>query len=220
SPSPPTTADFRSRIAGDRALFRDFAALCAFGGRLAGTTSERLALDDVAVRGSEATGVQCQALPVAYSGWRGLRAELTLPDGTPADCHPLVRSVGTTQGGLSAEVIDLGRGTPEEFEAHRCDIAGRIVLVRHELMFVAGTIHRRRKYDVARAAGADGFLIAGPIPNGLVAGSSGRGEGDPGIPAVGIAPETAARLARTATGWPRVTLRLETVEEAAETRTL
>ncbi len=65
----------------------------------------------------------------------------------------------------------------------RADIEGRIVLVRHELMFVAGTMHRRRKYDMARAAGAVGFLIAGPLPGGAVAGSSGRAEGGTGIPA-------------------------------------
>ena len=215
-----TPSDFRSRIAGDLELFGDFDALCAFGGRLAGTTSEKQAMDYVAARGSEATGVRCRSLPVPYTGWRSLRAELTLQDGTRAACHPLVRSVATPQAGLSAEVVDLGRGTPEEFEAHRADIAGRIVLVRHELMFVAGTVHRRRKYEMARAAGAVGFLIAGPIPNGLVAGSSGRGEGDPGVPAVGISPETAARLARTAAGWPRITMWLDAVEEPAETRTL
>ena len=94
-------------------------------------------------------------------------------------------------------MIDLGRGTPEEFDAHAADIKGRIVLVRHELMFAAGTIHRRRKYDMARAHGAVGFLIAGPLAGHVVAGSSGRQSGE-GIPALGIAPETAARLARRA----------------------
>ena len=215
-----TPSDFRAAIACDSELFRDFEALCRLGGRLAGTTSESLAMDYVASRGSAASGVPCRSLPVPYTGWHCTRAELALADGTLAACHPLVRSVASPQGGLSAEVIDLGRGTPEEFEAHRGDIAGRIVLVRHELMFVAGTVHRRRKYELARELGAVGFLIAGPIPNGLVAGSSGRGEGDAGIPAVGISPETAARLARTAAGWPRVTLQLDAAEEPAETRTL
>ena len=116
-------------------------------------------------------------------------------------------------------MIDLGRGTPEEFQAHARDIKGRIVLVRHELMFAAGTIHRRRKYDMARANGALGFLIAGPLPGELVAGSSGR-EGGEGIPALGIAPETAARLARHADGWPGATMIIETDESPAETETL
>ena len=52
------------------------------------------------------------------------------------------------------------------------------MLVRHELMFAAGTIHRRRKYDMARANGAVGFLIAGPLPGHVVAGSSGRDSGE------------------------------------------
>ena len=212
--------DCLGRIAGDLQLFRDFEALCAFGGRLSGTEGERLALDYVTERGAAASGVQCSSLPVPYIGWRGVKAGLMLADGTLAACHPLVRSVATPDAGLNAEVIDLGRGTPEEFAAHRADLAGRIALVRHELMFVAGTVHRRRKYDMAREAGAVGFLIAGPVPGGLVAGSSGRGEGDAGIPAAGIAPETASRLARTVAGWPRVTMRIETVEGPAETRTL
>ncbi len=116
-------------------------------------------------------------------------------------------------------MIDLGRGTPEEFEAHAADIKGRIVLVRHELMFAAGTIHRRRKYDMARARGAVGFLIAGPLAGHVVAGSSGRQSGA-GIAALGIAPETAARLARRAAGFPTVTMTIETAEGPAETETL
>jgi hypothetical protein len=208
------------RIMTDQELFRDFEAICAFGGRLSGTEGERLALDYVSTRGAAVTGVPCKSLPVPYTGWRAVKAQLVLGDGTRAACHPLVRSVATPAAGLTAEVVDLGRGTPEEFAAHRADLAGRIALVRHELMFVAGTIHRRRKYEMAREAGAVGFLIAGPIPGGLVAGSSGRAESDDGIPAAGIAPETAGRLARTAAGWPRVTLTIETVEQPTETRTL
>lgn len=207
-------------IEDDRDLFGDFEALCDFGGRLSGTESERLALDYVAERGAQATGAACQTLPVPYTGWRCLGAKLILPGGVAAPCHPLVRTVATPLDGLTAEVVDVGRGTPEEFAAHREEIAGRFVLVRHELMFVAGTIHRRRKYDMAREAGAVGFLIAGPVPGGLVAGSSGRGEGAAGIPAVGVSPETAARLARRANGWPSVTLTIETVEQPEKTRTL
>src|SRR5580704_4312331 len=212
--------DLMGRIAADPELTRDFETLCSFGGRLAGTESERLAMDFVGKRGARASGVSCQTLPVNYGGWRALRAELRLTDGSRSACHPLVRSVATPSGGLTAEVVDLGRGTPEEFAAHRAEIAGRFVLVRHELMFAAGTIHRRRKYDMAREADAVGFLIAGPLPGGLVAGSTGREEGGAGIPAAGIAPETAARLARTASGWARVTLLLDTEEKDAETRTL
>jgi hypothetical protein len=212
--------DVFARIAADGTLSEEFAALCDFGGRLAGTQSERAAMDYVAERGSLASGVPCNSLPVSYGGWRAIKAELRLSDGALAACHPLVRSTATEAGGLSAEVIDLGRGTPEEFEAHREEIAGRIVLVRHELMFAAGTIHRRRKYNMALEAGAVGFLIAGPLAGALVTGSSGRNEGDAGIPAMGIAPETAARLARTSAGWAQATMTIETEEYQARTSTL
>jgi Zn-dependent M28 family amino/carboxypeptidase len=74
---------------------------------------------------------------------------------------------------------------------------------------------------MARQAGAVAFLIAGPVPGALVAGSSGRDGADAdGIPAAGIAPETAARLARTHEGWPHVTLTIDTEEQSAQTQTL
>jgi Zn-dependent M28 family amino/carboxypeptidase len=86
-------------------------------------------------------------------------------------------------------------------------------------MFVAGTIHRRRKHMAALEAGAVGFLIAGPLAGRLVAGSSGRQDGA-GIPAAGITPEAAAALRRTARGWPTATLTIETEEQPAATLTL
>ena len=217
--SPALPADILGAIAQDQALWRDFEAICDCGGRLAGTASEQQALNWLRQAGRAATGADVQDIRVDYGGWRPVRAVLTLPDGTQAPCHPLVRTVATPAAALKAEVIDLGRGTPEEFEACKADIAGRIVLVRHELMFAAGTIHRRRKYDMARAAGAVGFLIAGPLPGGVVAGSSGR-EGADGIPALGISPESAARLAPSAEGHAHATMLIETAEAPAHTSTL
>lgn len=212
-------APLRASIVADNAIWSDFLSICDCGGRLAGTESEERALALVEARAEAAMGIKGRYVPVSYGGWRATAASLQLPDGTIAPCHPLVRSVATPPGGLTAEVVDLGRGTPEEFESHAADIRGRIVLVRHELMFAAGTIHRRRKYVAALDAGAVGFLIAGPVAGQLVAGSSGRQEG-PGIPAAGIIPETALALRRTSKGWPTATLSIGTEEQEAETRTL
>jgi aminopeptidase YwaD len=209
-----------TRLLADAGLWRDFNDICDCGGRLAGTDSEKQAFALLRERVRAASPANAgRSIPVSYGGWRARRASLRLADGTEAACHPLVRTIATPPGGLSAEVIDLGRGTPEEFEVHAGDIAGRIVLVRHELMFAAGTIHRRRKYDMARALGAVGFLIAGPLAGHLVAGSSGR-QGGEGIPALGIAPETAARLVRTTSGFATATMIIETEEGPAETETL
>lgn len=208
------------RIADDKGLWRDFNDICDCGGRLAGTASEKKAFALLRERVTALSPANAgRSIPVAYGGWRARRATLRLDDGRLVACHPLVRTIATPREGLTGEVVDLGRGTPEEFEAHAADIEGRIALVRHELMFAAGTIHRRRKYDLARAAGAAGFLIAGPLPGQLVAGSSGR-EGGEGIPALGVAPETAALLGRGADGWPSATMTIETEEGPAETETL
>jgi hypothetical protein len=193
-------------------LWADFAALCDCGGRFAGTDSERRALDWIEARGAAITGVPAEILPVPYEGWRADDCELSVV-GSSAKlrCHPLVRSAPTPSGGIAATVVDLGRGTEADFAGRAKELRDRIVLVRHEYMFADGHIHRRRKYDWARAHGAAGFLIAGPLPGRVVAGSSGRGTGA-GIPAMGIAPDTAARLAgqiarlRIATSeWPATT---------------
>ena len=171
-------------------------------------------------RAEVATGVKGRSIPVPYGGWSAQgRRPCCYPVASQSPCHALVRSIATAAGGLTAEVVDLGRGTPEEFEAHAGDIKGRIALVRHELMFAAGTIHRRRKYLAAREAGAVGFLIAGPLPDTPLPAPRAGKDGD-GIPAAGITPEAAAALRRTARGWPTATLTIETEEAPAETRTL
>ncbi len=213
-------ARIAAELVADPGLWRDFNDICDCGGRLAGTESEKRAFALLRERVRAASPANSgRSIPVPYGGWRAKTASLRLPDGKLAPCHPLVRTVATSRDGLTAQVIDLGRGTPDEFDSHAADIKGRIVLVRHELMFAAGTIHRRRKYDMARARGAVGFLIAGPLAGHVVAGSSGRQSGE-GIPALGIAPETATRLARRATGFPTVTITIETEEGPAETETL
>ena len=211
--------NLRARIAADRQLWTDFNAICDCGGRLAGTAGERKAFAVLEAQAEAATKARGRSITVPYGGWSAKNARLRLPGGPWVACHALVRSVATPAGGLTAEVIDLGRGTPEEFAAHADDVTGRIVLVRHELMFAAGTIHRRRKYMAALQAGAVGFLIAGSVAGQTVAGSSGRQDG-PGIPAAGITPQAAAALRRTARGWPVATLLIETEEGPAQTRTL
>ena len=215
----PQTSNIAAQLIADRELWTDFNAICDCGGRLAGTDSEGRAFAFLEMRAEAATHVSGRSIPVPYGGWSAKNASLRLPGGQWVSCHALLRSMATPRAGLTAEVVDLGRGTPEEFTAHADDLSGRIALVRHELMFSAGTIHRRHKYLAALERGAVGFLIAGPIPGQTVAGSCGRQDGA-GIPAAGITPEAAAALNRTARGWATATLRIATEERPAETRTL
>ena len=196
------------------ALMDDFYAICDFGGRFAGSGSEAAASDWLAARLEQVSGKTPRRVPVEYLGWSRGEAVLDRLDGAGGthDCISLVRSPATPPGGLEADLIDVGRGTEADFDAAGGAIDGNVVLVRHEYMFAAGTVHRRRKYDWAIDRGAAGFLIAGciPGPGHPVTGSSGATP-ERGIPAAGISAATAEAL--TMDGPARVRLRIA-VEEA------
>ncbi len=213
--SPAALQRVLGRVAADRALHEDFQALCATGGRFAGTESEAAALDLLEER-LHTTGARPVRERLDYAGWRRIGARVEVPNGTALDAVALVRSPATPPEGLTAPLLDLGRGSPEDFAARAAGIPGAIVLVRHEYMFASGTIHRRRKYARALELGAAGFLIACPWPGNLpVTGSSGARPGH-GIPAAGISAESAARLADGA----RVRLVVEAEEGPARTANL
>jgi Iap family predicted aminopeptidase len=187
----PIESEIAARIWGSARLWDDFAALCATGGRFAGTESEDRATELLRARLDEIAPGKVVEHRFDYDGWRRVSGALTLATGERLPAHPLVWSPPAS---LDLEVVDLGRGTEEQFRARAAEIRGRAVLVRHEYMFAAGHIHRRRKYLWAKEAGAAAFLIAGPLPGqALVTGSSGTG-GPDDIPAAGIALETAARI--------------------------
>lgn len=198
----PPPADALARIWRSRDLHLDLEALCDCGGRFAGTESEARARALLGGR-LEAIAAAAPAARVLehafdYDGWAREATRLTAlgpagPRALPA--HSLVWSPPTPPGGLEAEVLDLGRGTPEDFALAGDRVRGRLVLVRHEYPFASGVIHRRVKYGLACERGAAGFLIAANLPGQvLVTGSSGTG-GPGDIPAAGTTLEGGAALA-------------------------
>jgi hypothetical protein len=205
--------DFLDAATSDPALMPDFTALCAFGGRLAGSGQEVAAMA-WALKRLGGLGGTVSHLRVPYAGWHCHVASLALlspdgADGAALACKPLLRSIGTPDGGLVGEVVDLGPGRTEDFDAAGDRLRGRIALVRHEYPFSPQHMHRRRKYDLAVARGAIGFLIANPWPGGgLMSGSSGRPFGGAGIPAAYIDQASAARIA-TAPAPARVRLMIQ-----------
>lgn len=202
----------------------DLDALCGFGGRLCGTPSEAEARAYLTERlravAAESRG-RFAALDHRYTGWQVRSFRLALEEtGQAFDGNPLLRSPTTGAEGLNAEVIDVGRGARTDFEAAAGDIAGRIVLARHEFMFDLDHIHRSRKYDWAVEFGAAAFLIAGGEDQiGAVAGGIGFGD-DPPIPAAGISAQTAAALAGNDAQFPRIVLTVETDEAPAQSQSL
>lgn len=195
--------------AGDVAkVMADLDAICDTGGRFAGSESEVQAREYLASRLEEIAGSAPDRIAIEDTGWiRGDASIERVSDGTVFPCVSLVRSPETPEGGLVADLIDIGRGTEADFNAHADAIAGKVVMVRHEYMFAAETTHRRRKYDWAIDRGAAGFLIASHLQGDFpVTGSSGATP-ERGIPAAGISAETAAAL--TKDGGKQVKIRIE-----------
>lgn len=190
-------------------LWSDLTTLCSFGGRFAGSASELHAREFLKQRLTAITHGPITIHQVPYNGWarESWSLKLLTPNSLTLHSHPLVRSPSTPADGIEAEVVDLGRGTLEDFDAHREDIAGRFVLVRHEYMFSTTHIHRRVKYGWALERGAAGFLIGCHLPGELVVTGSSGGEE---IPAFGISREGAEALAATVNGYPRIHATSET----------
>ncbi|OZI76534.1 M28 family peptidase [Bordetella genomosp. 2] len=201
----------------DAQLMEDFQALCGFGGRLSGSGQDARAMD-WALERMRATGGQVRRLEVPYDGWRCLRGSLELLDDAGGacalPCKPLLRSASTAPEGLVAPVLDLGQGRADDFARAGEQVRGKLVLVRHEYPFTPQHVHRRRKYDMAVQAGAAGFLIANPRPDGgLLSGSSGRPRDAAGIPAAYI-DAAGARLLADAAGPVRLVIQGEEVPDA------
>lgn len=189
----------------DPALMADFAKLCSFGGRLAGTPGEAAAMAWAIERLRE-IAPDVRRVETPYDGWRLRKATLSLQEAELA-CYPLLRSANTPPGGLEADVLDLGQGRVEDFGRAGERLRGRIALVDHEYPFSPQHLHRRRKYNLAVEHGAAAFLIANPLPGGgLLSGSSGRAYQAVGIPAAYIDHASCARI--RAAGQARVRLEI------------
>ena len=208
---------FFGALTTDAALWCDFYALCDFGGRLTGTSGEIAARDWAAAR-MQAIGGKLRRDRVSYEGWVCRSARLiACASGTELAVAPLLIAASTSPGGVELEVLDLGRGAPEQIRAAGDAVRGKAVLVRHEYPFASWTVHRRMKIAAAMEAGAAAFLIAQEEPGiGVVSGSAGNAP----IPALGLSAEAAARLT-AGPGPARVRLFVDAADEpAATTETL
>jgi hypothetical protein len=213
---PDPTATIIDQLRKSPKLEADFQALCACGGRFAGSDSEARAHEFLTGRLRQFGDPQAHR--VTYEGWsrRAATLERLSPTSANLSCESLVRSPPTPPEGLEAEVVDLGRGAPEDFERLGGELPGRIALVRHEDMFATGHIHRRRKRIWAEERGAVGFLIACHLPGDVLVTGSAYAEPGGALPAAGITAEAATALARTGEQWPRARL---TIAVDRETRT-
>ncbi|GFG50711.1 hypothetical protein CQY20_17795 [Mycolicibacterium agri] len=175
-------------------LTADLLALCRIGGRLAGTPGETAAREYLTARLAECTK-NVYFHEFSFSGRIPVDSEVSIVEPSPAAVPSigLVNAPATPTGGLTAALVDLGRGAPADLE-RAPDLTGKAALVRHEYMFTSGTVHRRLKYQMLKERGATAMLVANCHPGlGPVAGGVGIGADDD-MPAVGIDWESGERL--------------------------
>ncbi|MCR2764092.1 M28 family peptidase [Microbacterium sp. zg.B48] len=174
-----------------RDLPADLAAICDTGGRVAGTASEAAAQQYLESRARELGGEYAEQT-FTVSGLRSeghtVRVSAT---GRELESYPLLNCAPVD---ATVPVIDLGRGTPADFEGARELIPGHAVLVRHEFPFSTNHVHRSVKLALAREYGATAFLIGNNQPGaGAVSGSGGTGESGE-IPAFGLSRDATLEL--------------------------
>ncbi len=169
------------------------------GNRMAGSEGEREALE-LTRDALEAVGARNARLDhFEIQGWA--RGESSIvAEGLELDCIALPRS---PPGAVSAELVDLGYGLPEDFED--AEVEGAVVMVRSDIpSYYDRYVHRREKYYHAVEAGAAAFVYRNHVEGCLPPTGSVGTQDDPigEIPAVGVSSEVGARLARRFEGEP------------------
>lgn len=178
--------------------------LVDIGDRIAGQEGEQAAanvlsraLDDAGLRDVSTSEFEMDGW------WRGeTELAITRPvERTFAEQHHLLALPGSPEATVDGEIVDLGRGTPEDFADH--DIDGKIVVLRasddvppgHQRRF-----HRTEKYEWAVDGGAAAFLYATPMEGALPSTGwvASFADGPGSIPAAGISAELQSRLSRHA----------------------
>lgn len=182
--------------------------------RMAGSSGEAKAMETLTAAFRECGLREVNTDRFEIPAWQRGSSTLLLPgrhstyDGT----HQLIALPGSPAGEVTADLVDVGDGTPEEFE--NAAVAGNLVLVSSRTPEDYDRwVHRREKYDAAVDGGAVGFLFRNHVPGCLPptgdisGGSSEVGSANEGgettsdesvgtIPAVGISRELGYRLAR------------------------
>ena len=163
------------------------------GDRMAGSEGERDAaeLTRDALEAAGARNAHLEEFDV--QGWTRGTSEVRA-GGTTQDCIALPRSPDETATG---ELVDLGYGLPEDFEA--ADVEGKVVMVATNVPeYYDRFVHRREKYYYAVEGGAAAFVfknhVEGCLPPTGSVGTADAPIGD--VPAVGVSKEVGARLAR------------------------
>ncbi|PSQ17550.1 peptidase M28 [Halobacteriales archaeon QS_8_69_26] len=196
------------------------------GNRMAGQEGERAAARRVADAFEDAGCREVRIDEFPIPGW--WRGESSLTVRSPVERsyradHEVIALPGTPAGEVEAELVDVGHGTDEEFEA--ADLEGAVAMASSDAPDADRWIHRMEKYAAAAEAGAVGFVFRNHVEGALPpTGEVGYHERPGPIPAVGVSKELGSRLARwadeagTGSDGPSVTLSVDCRNDPATSR--
>jgi len=172
------------------------------GSRFAGTQSEKDAQNYMTKKLKEYGYDNAKAEAFTYYGWK--RGPVTLKMITPTSRDFYAISLAMSPGGtVEGDVIDLGTGSIEEFEAiDPSQVKGKIVMCSSATSPSGKRVHRRTKYGYAVEYGAVGFIFANHNPGQLPPTGSLRPAYKMGgeIPGIGVSFEISSHMRRLAKG--------------------
>jgi len=172
------------------------------GSRFAGSESERKAGEYIVKKLREYGYENAHAEEFTHYGWRRGPVKLEMVEPVERE-FPAISLAMSPGGEVEGEVVDLGTGSPEEFEAvNRKDVEGKIVICSSATSPSGKRVHRRTKYGHTVDHGAIGFIFVNHNPGQLPPAGSLRPSYKMGgeIPGIGVSLETGSLMLRLAKG--------------------
>ncbi len=157
---PATDLDLLDRgIVGEVMMHSELAgnlrALCVPGGRLSGSPNGHQAEEYMAGKLREYGLRNVHLEPFEMTSWQDRSTTVTVLGDPPVVLEgalSLGNCLSTPPGGVTAGLVDVGKGTEEEFERVAEELPGKFALARE------GGSHRSRKMSFALAGGAAGLV--------------------------------------------------------------
>ena len=199
----------------NRDCMTHFGRLCNFGGRLCGTPAESNALEYVRNFLDSLTVGILKTHDVEYDGWVSNKVRINI-NKTDYSAVALPGCGSLHENGVELELVDCGRGTPDELQHLSEKIKGRVVLVSHEYMFAPDHVHRSRKLEMASSLGAAALVISNPWDDSDLV----SGDASSDMPAFGVSKKTGDALRCAARRGDNINFSLNCSKHRCSTQTL
>jgi Zn-dependent M28 family amino/carboxypeptidase len=195
-----------------REVMDNLTVLCDdFGARFAGTPDEKRAAEFIAETFRRYGLQEVRLEPFAYSGWtRGAATlEIVEPIQKTIPCISLPYCPATE---VTAELVSVGYGSPDDFKKLGKKLRGRIVLADSASARGQRWVHRKEKYERTVMAGGRAFIFVSETAG--IGPETGSLQNDRPAPIAGISVcyEDGLFLKRLMERRGKVTLRLRTTD--------